>query len=202
MFHRLREETQSQHASIENSLDLFNRVLTLKDYRTLLARFYGFYVPLEARLSNMNLEESCEIDFALRKKAPLLLNDLRFLGMSDEEIANLNMATASELPPLETPEDAMGVLYVIEGSTLGGQIISRHFREKFGFKREGLEFFTSYGADVGHFWRDLRDACEIFVGTQAAPAEASDQVIRSAKVAFKSYENWSDFRENTPNTLG
>ena len=36
------------------------------------------------------------------------------------------------LPPLETQADAFGCLYVLEGATLGGRVISRHIERALG----------------------------------------------------------------------
>lgn len=50
---RLRTETRPHHDAIETSLDLMSDTLTLGAYRHTLARFHGFYRPLEASMQAM-----------------------------------------------------------------------------------------------------------------------------------------------------
>ena len=174
----LREATREHHDRIERRVDLPSRLASLEDYRGLLARLHGFYAPIELAVAP-HAEDIAGLDFHRRRKASLLLDDVRSLG-GDEG------AVAEDLPEIASPAGALGVLYVLEGSTLGGAVIGRMARERLGVTRErGASFFGAYGGSVGSRWRAFGDAVEDHTGG-TAPAEMREAAIR----CFESLEDW------------
>jgi heme oxygenase len=80
----------------------------------------------------------------------------------------------------------MGALYVVEGSTLGGAVLSRHFAERFGVSRDhGLAFFNVYGDRTGEMWQ--RYLAALVEYDNAGDAE---RVIAAAKATFVSLADW------------
>src|SRR5690348_10006582 len=122
---RLKQETTQLHQRIENSLDLFRNDFTLEVYRFLLVRFYGYYSPWEKRAA-----VTAPYLVAPRAKCGNLARDLGFLGMSREQI--LSIECCEHLPPLDTAARVLGSMYVLEGATLGGRILLRQMRSRFG----------------------------------------------------------------------
>ena len=55
-------------------------------------------------------------------------------------------------PAIGTKVEALGVLYVIEGSTLGGKTILKSLRSQ-GVSTDDLHFLDPYGKDTGTYWR-------------------------------------------------
>jgi heme oxygenase len=77
-------------------------------------------------------------------------------------------------------------LYVTEGATLGGQIISRHLEQTLGLSaRRGAAFFGSYGLQVGAMWRTF---CAI-LQTQT-PVDQEDAAIAAARQTFIAIHQW------------
>lgn len=176
---RLKRETAGQHEQLEAQLDLLRPSFTLREYAGLLARFYGFYRPWEEAAWPI-LETGAPTLAVGRRKSPLLAEDLRFLGGIPEAIPS-----ASLLPPLTNLGQALGSLYVLEGATLGGQILSRHFAQTLGLAREGLTFFRGYGERTGPMWKKFRDV----VTSHAAPAN-EDTMVLSAVITFQTLSEW------------
>jgi heme oxygenase len=57
---------------------------------------------------------------------------------------------------------------VLEGATLGGQLIARHVIPLLGLAPDaGAAFFTSYGAEVGARWRSLGEFLRRQLGREA-----------------------------------
>ena len=102
------------------------RSCQLYGYRRLLARFYGFYTPAETSLCGVTNLQSALTDWPKRRKIEWLVKDLSALGFTGQQVADLPLC--SHLPALPGTAEALGCLYVLEGSTLGGQIIGRHLR--------------------------------------------------------------------------
>lgn len=125
---RLRAETRLHHGAIETSLDLVSATLTLGAYRHTLVRFHGFYRPLEVDMQAVGVWTGCGFDMGARWKTALLKADLRSLGVSEPAL----LAVCIDLPPHANLAAAFGCLYVLEGATLGGQIINRALEKSLG----------------------------------------------------------------------
>jgi heme oxygenase len=185
LLERLRRETSSLHGALENSLDLLRPGMTLAAYRTLLEGFYGFYAPWETKVAG-------EIDGVLprfseeRRKTPLLERDLQFLQSEFDVIPRcLALPDTSSLPGV------LGTLYVLEGSTLGGQVLTRHFLKQFGVSpAQGCSFFSSYGEAVGQRWRAF---CERLAAYSAPETDSS--IVHSAAETFRLLGGWLGRRD-------
>jgi len=182
---RLKRETLEHHAAVQDQLDLFGRVRTLGDYRRHLMRLYGFYFPLEARLARIASSVGFEQDFDARRKTLLLRHDLLSLGADQGQIASI--ALCLDLPDVDDLAQALGCLYVLEGATLGGQVIIRHFEQRLAITAEdGGRFFASYGAKVGEQWKALRAMLE----TRACTVDMQDSIVLSACATFGAFGRW------------
>lgn len=189
----LRDGTQAHHARAEASLPLLDEALTVERYRELLARLLGFYAPLEQRLSDASWSR-IGLDPARRRKAPLLVADLRALALTDAQIAAL--PRCGDLPAVRALSDALGCLYVLEGATLGGQLVRRHVAARLGLGPEnGCAFFAAYGDTVGPMWREYQQRLAALV--EGGDAEAVE-VVDAARRTFDALTRWLD----TPTPLG
>lgn len=180
---RLKAETQAEHDAIERVLDLTSDSLTLAAYREWLARIYGFYRPVEARLHAVP-----GVDLRARRKCPLLQADLRALGV---DAARLRPVCA-ELPPLATAADRFGCLYVLEGATLGGRVIGRHIERVLAVTPPaGGRFFHGYGARTGPMWQAFRVALTAF----AEAPQTHDRIVAAAVTTFRTLRAWCEAHE-------
>lgn len=162
---RLKRQTRSEHEAIEAELDLVGADLTLPVYRSRIAQFYGFYSPLELRLCAAPDDPASPPNAPLRRKAHLLKADLDRLGVDASALP-----TCCQLPDLASAEARIGCHYVLEGATLGGQIIGRHLRQRLGITAEaGGRFFQGYGEHTGSMWLAFRAALARFFEQSAAP---------------------------------
>jgi heme oxygenase (biliverdin-IX-beta and delta-forming) len=70
-------------------------------------------------------------------------------------------------------------MYVMEGSTLGGQYIARHVEKTLHFTPgQGNAYFRGYSERTGELWREFKSLLT------ALPETDSDTVIASAKATF------------------
>jgi len=182
----LKERTRALHDEIERVLDLDARLESVDAYASLLARFYGYYVPLEMQLAVVSGYDSIGFDFLSRWKVPLLLRDLRGLGRSPDQIDNL--PRCERLPETSTLAQALGCLYVIEGSTLGGQVIRRKVEKRLGFALEdGCAFFAGYQDETAVRWRDFCVSCTVY--GEMFPG-ACEEILGAASRSFVYLKNW------------
>lgn len=180
---KLKEATREQHDDLENTVNVMDRLFSLEDYQMLLTKFYRFYAAIEPRVAANDLQKA-EFDFDARRKTPLIERDLNALGVLDD--VRGKVALWEELPRLDTTAKAFGSLYVMEGATLGGQVITRHLREHLDLTPErGGAFFNSYGPNVGPMWKSFGATLTAFAGSGGS----DDEIIESARNTFDSFRN-------------
>jgi heme oxygenase len=175
----LREETRAQHAQLESANPLPR---TEVDYIRQLENFFGFVEPWERALAQALPDD----DFirAGRGKTAWLEQDLDFFGINRARRERLPRVT--ELPSVASGPEILGVAYVLEGSTLGGQIISRHLEETLGLRDGcGYRYFSSYGPNVGVQWKAFR--AELL---RASSATNDPVIVRAARHTFEILHRW------------
>ncbi|GGF67891.1 biliverdin-producing heme oxygenase [Paenibacillus albidus] len=185
---RLRNETAVYHKEIEQNkyaAAIMNQSLTLEDYRNYLEKFYGFVEPAETQAAALLEAQQTGFDLGVRGKTALLERDLLFLGASEQELEKL--PRCSELPDISTIPRLLGFFYVMEGSTLGGQMITKLLKKNLPVSPEtGLEYFNAYGPDTKEQWAGFRQLL-----TEASAAhQADEQIVEAAKATFHLLGKW------------
>jgi heme oxygenase len=177
----LRERTRQHHQRLEAVVEVMNPGLTRSHYLQLLKSFYGFYQPAELALHARPEWAALEPEFGRRRKVPLLHRDFKALGLSDPEIAQLPLCAV--IAPIESFEDALGCAYVLEGATLGGQLISRHLNSLFAMDEgTGCAFFLSYAGEVLPMWRSFIKT----LNEHPCSEQQQERIILSACTTFDS----------------
>lgn len=180
LLERLRAATRPHHDRME---EIFRLPATREEHAAWTATFLGFVEPFERELVAA-LGGANQRFFADRLKAGWLRADLQALGWSDDAIASV--PRCQELPALTSVPRALGALYVFEGSTLGGQMISRHLESVVGLSDGvGYSYFRSYGSEVGSRWQQFRGWL-VEKGGGAAEAE----IIAAANDTFACLRQW------------
>ncbi len=181
---RLRAATGPAHDRLESLLPLLDPGLTLDEYRQLLRRFYGFYAPLERAMARAACEEM-QAEVARRHKSPWLLQDLLALGETETTV--LTCSLCCDLPSITSNGQLIGALYVVEGATLGGQMVMRFLRQSLGPQPSHcMRFFQSYGEHVRPMWASFLTV----LGAAAQDHAAEREIIESACATFHSFEAW------------
>ena len=181
----LKTATTDQHRSIERITPFFAEDFSLHSYCVILRIFWGFYEPVETRLASIPGWDLISIDIEQRRRAPLLRKDLLALGMPPSDFGCL--PRCEDLPALTSLDDGIGCLYVLEGSTLGGQLIARQVANRFGLNKDnGSAFFEGYGERTGTMWMQFCSSVRLHdEGTFSRGAR-----LAAAKRTFASMEAW------------
>ncbi|NJK81247.1 MAG: biliverdin-producing heme oxygenase [Chloroflexaceae bacterium] len=188
ILHLLREATGAQHRRLEAlpyARAIVDETIDRAQYQWLLQKFYGFHVPAEQHLCALAAPELEQIGLSRRLKVPLLWRDLHTLGLSTTQLDNLPLCHA--VPAYNTLPAALGGLYVLEGATLGGQIITRHLERSLGLTPQvGAAFFASYGAAVGPMWKAFCAALDAY----AADPHTHPTIAEAACQTFAALTDW------------
>jgi heme oxygenase len=180
---RLRAETRDLHAAAESTLAVPEGGLGAAAYATVLERWYGFLVVLEPRLSSWHRTDRL-LDWERRRKLHLLAADLDVLGTDSRVRAML--PRCPHVPSIDGAADALGALYVVEGSTLGARV-QRDRLCTGPLPRRAFSFLESYGPQTGRRWRDYRCLTSAWVGDDPARADA---VVAAARATFGALVTW------------
>ncbi|MFN0219923.1 MAG: biliverdin-producing heme oxygenase [Hyphomicrobium sp.] len=185
---RLRTATQPDHERVEAHFGFQDRPPSKIEYRHLLETLWGFYRPVEHALAQLDWRD-CGICVSERSKVRWLEADLLDLGSAPDVFSNMQQCAFA--PKATSIPEGLGVLYVLEGATLGGQLIIRQLGPGLGIgPKLGGKFFASYGRDVGQMWRRYIEALE-HVGCDAADCEA---IERTAVATFQAFQKWFELR--------
>lgn len=185
---RLRRDTSIEHTAIERVPMLamiFDAGFTLRAYHELLRRLYAFYLPMEDQLFEC-APPLLDAALAHRRKTPLLERDLA--ALNEGRMPAVDPAAIDELPLLPTAAHALGALYVLEGATLGGQIIRRRLREQLGSGVDhALAFYTGHAAATGAQWRSFRKLLDERISPESEGAQAA---AAGANATFAAMRLW------------
>jgi heme oxygenase len=154
----LRTETAQNHKTLESLMfvnEIMNNSLSIDQYKKLLTINYIIHQKLENLLANML---GSVIAAQLGMKDRLKLNALK----RDLDYWNINNLTLPELTfelfvPEKNTAEVLGALYVLEGATLGGNVIKRHILANPNFKNHenGLNYYGVYGEELSTKWKNF-----------------------------------------------
>ncbi len=187
---RLRSGTRDAHASVETVpalARLLSPDLTVPEYIVILQHMHALHAHLEpmAAVALEALPAAAAMLDGTRPSA--LAEDLTWFCVSP--------IMPPKLPSFASPAEALGALYVIEGSGLGGRIIGRHLAGTLGVANgAGGSFYCGLDAETARrrFGR-LADVLELPLPAQSDAAEAAtvdDRVVAGALETFRTLERW------------
>ncbi|SFP60050.1 Heme oxygenase [Geodermatophilus dictyosporus] len=181
----LRTATAEEHDRVETTLDLMDPHLDRDRLVGVLGRLHAFWLAAEAGLdawARRRPDDAAALDWARRRRAGLYAADLRALGADPGAAPDL-----PDLPEVRDTDEALGRLYVLEGSTLGGTFIDRHLATLPGLAGgPRLRCFSPYGADTGAMWHAFRRVTREHV---AAGGDAG-RVVGAARATFAVLADW------------
>ena len=158
----LRAATADRHRRLEDDLDLLADDLTPERWSAALRRLLAVVEPLEAAI---DAGPPPIDDWAERRRAALLRADA----------GDPDVAPSGALPDVSTTARALGALYVLEGSTLGGRVVTAHVRRVLG-PDAGTRWFTAYGDEAPARWASFRRA--------ASEGHDVDELVGAATATF------------------
>lgn len=174
----LRSATAQSHTSLEKlpvSESIINPEVTKEQYTLYLSLMQD--VVKDAEENIFPLLKNVVTDLKERNKNHLLSNDLTVLGYhKKEEIKPLSAALNNHSVAF-----ALGIMYVIEGSSLGGRVILKNITDALGYTPEnGASYFGGYGNKTGSHWKNFLAALTLF----EAENNCAEDIIAGADFAF------------------
>lgn len=167
----LRAATRSHHARVDRLVDL-RRLREPAHYIRILQVFDRFHDAWEQRVLEA-LPPARHAWLQRRSRRPFLQQDLHVLGAD-------RLPAALPAPALPSAAAAWGAIYVMEGSALGGQLVTRTLARSGLGPDSGAAYFHGWGAATGAMWAETRLLLEREL---AAPAHLA-QACEAARATF------------------
>lgn len=171
----LKQNTAEYHDAAEklfNSEKIFNKTFTLEDYRKIIHTNYLMLLHSESKIfSSLSGKFNEKLQLNERKKLPLIEKDLSGLSL-DNQKPSLHLE-------FENEHEALGAMYVIEGSTLGGNVIAKQLSKTEGFDQVTFNFFGCYQENTGSMWKNFKEVLDTEV-----KEENYNEVLSGAKKLY------------------
>ena len=178
---RLKTFTTRSHQKLEKSVSgLISRLHTSEDYSYLLGLFYSYFGGLERLIGHQGVEKYLP-DCDERRNAKSISEDLLALHVSNPEICKKD-----QLPFLDSPFQALGALYVMEGSTLGGVHIVKMIQKKLPGNENSFHFFSGYGDRNALMWNRFKEA----LNNATTDEEEITLILSGAEDTFHKFYEW------------
>jgi heme oxygenase (biliverdin-IX-beta and delta-forming) len=176
---RLKQETEADHYNVEGAVPLMHQGLNIAEYVQCLQRIYGVVTVWEERAAAIAPAWLQPVLLA-RQRRPLLDQDLAWFGVTEKDDQRPTLPEMNDLPSL------FGTMYVMEGSTLGGQFIARHVEAALHLSEgRGNAYFRGHGSQTGPLWKEFTEMLKLRI-----PDEQTNAVVVSAKAMFSTFGPW------------
>lgn len=145
----LKSKTLDSHKKLESlqiSVSILSPDMKISDYTNYLSLMHDVHKNTEELVFPLVYEIVKDLD--KRKKSNLIEEDFNFLTYNKTDLKQVfhNKEISAAF--------ALGILYVMEGSTLGGRFILKNISTISGLdKGLGISYFQGYGEKTGSYWK-------------------------------------------------
>lgn len=172
---KIKSETKAEHIALEKvTLPLIKKSTSRSAYLELLQVFHSFFKDLEDEMEEIE-ELKLIPDMELRRKSSWLLDEIMSLNGS------VNQVKVKDKLIINSFQEALGALYVLEGSTLGGQHIVSMLKKTYPDPDHDFIFFEGYGRHTALMWQSFLSFLN------STPETHHPVVIASAQRTFQQF---------------
>jgi len=168
------------HAQLEQLMfvdEIMNGKLSFSQYQSILITNYLITADYEPRLlEKIDSPAFLRLEIHKRLKLEALLKDLGEVKINPEDLKSTTTNLSGSL-------HALGCLYVLEGATLGGNIIVQKLKENPSLAPHKLDFnyYQVYGEELISYWKQFCDTIN------EQPTENYDEIIEGAKFMYNAF---------------
>lgn len=178
----LRTQTAGGHEALESLMfvnEIMNNSLSIANYKKLLTINYLIHQKLENKLANMLDADLAEkLDMNHRLKLWALEKDIEYWHINPLTLPELNFEL---FVPEKNKAEVLGALYVLEGATLGGNVIKKHILANPNFTNHegGLNYYGVYGEELGSKWKTF-----VSILNESVAEQDYERCVKSANETF------------------
>ncbi|MEM9356420.1 MAG: biliverdin-producing heme oxygenase [Pseudomonadota bacterium] len=188
----LKRSTEEAHNSV-HEIPLFKRFanaeLSRTEYQQMMERYFQYFQGLDpAIVTAAQAYIPNHIDYVYTPRADLMRADLSELGLSDCAVAALS--PCQQQPDIGDIASLVGVVYVIEGSVIGGRQLS-HAAEKILAAGAGDAYWRWCRHSGLSCWKKALEVIDLADDGEACRNSA----VKAARETFYSFASWFSHEE-------
>lgn len=179
----LREFLKAGTADLHTQIEMGSRMTRLmapdlreEEYAQYLRHMLKFHSFVEEKIREIPEVEKVIDDCPQRLRSASLKRDLQSLNCDIDRSPSLYHLSIRNL------SQAIGVMYVLEGSSLGAQVIAKQLERHPFIDSERLNYFRHYGPNLGKFWQRFIQNMESAYSRNELDSE---QVLAAARATFQ-----------------
>ena len=173
----IKKATKKEHQYLEKKVvQRLKAIDTKEDYAELLRYFYNYFNRLE-EVAIPFINEKVWPGYRQRRSSEFLKKDIMQLREIPYQLTDVRV------PRINNTLEALGALYVMEGSIMGGVIIVKMLAKK--RITRGISFFSGYGEDTHTMWRNFQKVMD----QHAVTGEEQQVLIQKARETFEYFSN-------------
>jgi heme oxygenase len=185
----LRNETDVLHNRLHAQFSfasLLDGSLQRSEYHALIKRLHGFYEPLDdAVLAALADNDVSTPPFWYEKRSRLIAQDIRDLEGDHDKVST--GPTCREIAEVVTPKTVGGVLYVVEGATMGGALINKAAERLLSTDNTlGRRYWDWCRVEGRNRWRITLQ----YLDHLQSSASSLDDLVSGAKDTFRLLDDW------------
>jgi len=174
---KLKQATQADHDTLEGLMfvhQIMGGTLNLQQYKQILATNYLVHKRFEDTLVNgLDATTASALGISKRRKLDALAADMLELNMDAPE-------PNADSISFENQAEILGALYVLEGATLGGNVIVKRLKinPQLNDLNLGFHYYQVYGESLIPNWKKFVEVLN------SQPEDTDDAAINGAKKMF------------------
>ncbi|QEC76403.1 biliverdin-producing heme oxygenase [Mucilaginibacter ginsenosidivorax] len=173
----LKQATRQQHNQLEQLMfvdQIMNGTLTFDEYQKILTTNYLTHAHIEEALyTHLSVHLRQRLNFEERIKLPALLQDL-------EEAHITIPQTEPDTSFIDTSSDAaiLGSMYVMEGATLGGNVIVKRLKNnpQLAPYQLNYHYYQVYGDKLVENWKHFIQVLDTIIPANEYPAAVKSAI--------------------------
>ena len=177
---QLRSQTRDAHTQLESlpvSASITSDTISVAAYTHYLQLMHAVISETEDKI--FELLGGIIPDLEQRRKRQWIESDLQQLGFAPKIFGEV-FKTEISVP------FALGIMYTVEGSTMGGRYILKNIESALGLnENQGAKYFAGYGDATGKFWKNFLNS---LTGYESQTGN-TDEIIAGARYAFDAIHN-------------
>lgn len=192
----LKEETKKYHDMLEAMSipkKIYDMTITEEEYFDYLQVFYNIHKTIEAQM--LLFDEDWKINnFAIQNyfRTELLRKDIALFSndVADEKALYKNIV----LEKMLSFDEAIGYLYVLTGSTMGGKILSTKIEANFlntPFEKAN-NYFKAFDANTNAMWFAFLHFLDIYLQSADSYEERQKNILQGAIKCYKAVSRGFD----------
>lgn len=181
----LREATGQTHKAVEKLTPFFQAGFNRQSYLRWLDLMNGFYRVVDRTVDRSSFITECSWHYAVR--CELIAQDLAYLADRAPEEPADTTGILGPLQTIRTSGEVAGMLYVVEGSSLGGKVLLAVLGKSAGVTATaGASFFAPNGNNPQPRWSEY---VQLLKNLTSKPGNERD-VLHGAKTTFTVLHDW------------